>query len=631
MGFLNIVGCCCGGPGFTRLYVSAGGFGGGFNSLGGVRPINPTDDLASHTQTKHWPCWTVGWYLPGVRANYAGEATGGVLRALAAGSDYGYVLHHMIFNTKAKAMIHGARGVYSLELVKDCELADPTETVPRLSGGASLNLELISAEDGAVIIDAAYPAGTWTFRTAGFSGGNNDRLYGFNVYADAILGAGDAHFKAWSVLYDGTDYTEEFVLDNDGSGSAIPTTMNVVETSIFCTNVNDDGDLEVYENGSIVATMDGSVGENNANAVSRIDAQLLAIVGSVAGGAAILCVVADGESTNDQEVTFIATEEETPVEYFPIGLGYDPEKRCPVVVWDRGTYLGGYMTYITKPITPGNILGQDGVKVYANWPSLGYNAFGFQPDDGFWNVFRYPAPVFWGVVIPGRMPRPLTVTGGVIEQPPPPTPEPNCDGLGGCDEMLLTLWLSGFTNYTEITTDGGFPLGNLITEWFGENLNIVVELPYKAGSYTFEIPLVEVDEFGIPITGDYDDPGILIRRRTAEDDTTYPPPDNKREDWAYTLRVTVTCASGRVTISPLSYDYQVFQGTTGGDTWPTFVGTDTTQLGLVDTDLPGASLDNCSTGYMGAIVEYQNLIAFGLGSGGRWYWMNAIIGGQPAP
>lgn len=572
---LNIVGCCCRGPGYTRLFA---GFdlSAGFISVGGARPINPTDILDEDGNTKRWPCWAVAWHDPLTIDPYNGEPAGGPLKATIADSDYPHVVHHLVFNTKTQELINGSTGAFALDLIRNCRLSDPAEVSGGGSGGgAAPNTELVSAIDGAAIIADALPSGAWTLKIGSFSGATNDRLYGFNYYSTSTL-TGDSHFKAWSVNYSGGDYTEEFVIDNDGSGSRIPVTMNVVDGEIFCVNTNGDGDVEIYQNGSIVATMGGLDvlfhNDRGMGAVATISGQLIACLGQHEFEAPVspmakLCVVDDGEDVDDRLVTFVAIEDESDVAYYPRSMGWDPKLKCPVVVWDKAGNGGGYMTYITKPIEPGNIIEQDGVKIYANFPSVGYcgDTIGSQFSDVYLLLYQ-PSPLLWGVVIPGRMPRPLKVTAGVIEQPPPPTPEPTCDGLEECPEIPgATLAISLPPDYTDlVASDIAFPYGEILVEYFPSAISDVFNLLYVASSfYNFHLPLVPTDMGGAPITADYSQPGRLIVRKTATDTITYP--HTWQEFYAYEIYSNTSCTDGQVTMTAIGWTCQLFEKLAGDD------------------------------------------------------------------
>lgn len=633
MGFLNIVGCCCGGPGVVKCRTHAIGFAGAFpqGAFGsGVQPVNRQYDLLTDTgPLKHWPCWSVPFHDP--PSVYTGSTAIGPLKALVAESDNVPAENYLYFNTERHSLINarGSTNVRELQLVRECRLAISTEVVNFVfqnGGGASPNVELISAVDGAAIIDGA-STGSPVFKYGAFAGATNERLYGFSFANYSYYGpaTGNYKFKAWSVAYDGTDFVDEFELSGDsGSGDPLsPVCMNVVDGDIWCISRQGvaPGDLLIYRNGSLHATMDRPTGDIfplSHNAVTAIGAGRQAFVAWNVldfGNTLRLSIVADGEALDDMRVRLITylADAEDDIEFFPQTVSWDPDKKCAVVVWGNPTW-GGYISYITKEIEPGNIVGQDGVLFYGAFASVGYDpgshlaaAFSLTDLD-----YTYSNAKSWGVVIPGRMPQPLEVVEGNIVDPPPPPPEKTCDGLTECDNIAgaeFNLVLPD--NYTSIIDfDAGFPFGELLAEWFPQSLSQAFDLFHVDGStYTFELSLVEVDEEGDPITGDYDDAGLIIARKTVTDDITFP--HTFREYWAYRIRARCTCSSGVVTILDVQWDVQIFDKYYTDDPGdpPTFIGAGGTVVPYTDPDnrINGEVLP-CASTQMSAQLLFTSML-----------------------
>lgn len=215
----------------------------------------------------------------------------------------------------------------------------------------------------------------------------------------------------------------------------------------------------------------------------------------------------------------------------------------------------------------------------------------------------------------------------VLDPPdPPPNDPPDCAGLEECEEMPdLIMSLGEFDNYTEVTTDVGVPWGDLYTEWFPEVLTGAWYMPYvPSSSYEFYLPLVPLSG-GSPITGDYSEPGELLRRRTPVDTGTYP--NAYREDYVYGLRVVIDCTDGVVKILYVQWDTQTFTRESGSGPTdpPNFTGTETITAGAATGDR-GSPAYPCRTDEMTTGFLYTNVMS-SAPTGDKVYYVIGRIGG----
>lgn len=615
--------CCCGGPGITRAADAFGGPSGCF------RFINATDDLDGGN-TRRWPCWCVPYY--GTIPEFSG-GSGDFPRVVSNETFNGswFTASTLGFNDNINAVIYASiLSSYVLPytyFTSDGE--QPAVIAAKLNtcalypgyhvtgGGLSEFDILVNAEDSRAILLASIPAGTWDIGTwATWGGTTATRLYGSSRWA----ASGEAHFKVWSTLYDGSDYQEHFTIDKfDEEFGDAPYTMNVCAGVVF--SVASDG---AYEDGSLLG---GMTGLGSTGAVGKRPGSLQRLILSAAG---LTVFEASGNVTTNAVRFVILDDDDEEVEYSPLNIAYDERVKALAVSWGLAGGFGGigfelpYTTYITKDIVPGNIIGQDGVHVYANYPSgrCEDDPNSFFGGGGVWDL-AWHTPNQWAVVISGKLPRPTLIVGGHVEPPPPPPPPPpNCDGLTECAEIPdCTLSIFDVDDYTEIISDGSFfgEFDGCTAHWEGSNLDGSYTIPYFTGSYAFRIDLATVDG-GDPEATDLRANGIRIRY-----DTDVPGhPGRYREFWVYAIQVALTCTDGEVTIDYIEFDYAMLFG---DDIEHLITTDDFPVLGDIALSTPGSPPDPilngrsfpCGVSQVIAQFTYDSLIIDGVGTDHLFY------------
>lgn len=421
--------------------------------------------------------------------------------------------------------------------------------------------DLIAGEDAWNILDGSFPSGDSSFwKRASWASATNDRIFGWS----SIAGSGVEKFRVWSVAYNGSDFREEFLIEGDND-TPTPATFNQLPNgNIYCLSVGEGGmsKTRFYSNGSHFATMD----DQWFGAAAQIEGQVLALVGdarALTPGATSLVIVEDGADPDDQKVFFNGNICDQSVALKPYGISYDPFQQAVVVVWGAiGPTLGAplvpnFITYIRKALVPGNILGQDGVRLFAAI-AVGQGV-GCQGSSDVWNV-----------VIPGPLPRPLTVSEAGIE-PPAPVPTGDCANLDGCDLTGTQIRgaLAGFLNSFANEVDS--VCGTQSIRYLWANMNSSYVMTYQAsidgpcsdsltlgpGGMAFKIALGRED------VSDYTDPGVLVR---------YPvgcagAPEFHRELYVYVVWFVLACVDGKLEITKVAFATQEFLGRDGTD-WP---------------------------------------------------------------
>lgn len=439
-------------------------------------------------------------------------------------------------------------------------------------------IEAISDVDGQAILDGSDPTSGSPVNIQHFwSDYSNGRIYGFTKWrSDADE---EDHFKAWSVLTDGSDYVEHFDLTRDihDDSTYVPVTMSVADGHVYTSHYFHDGTAKhrFQRDGATAATMTGGAFIYTTYGVYgleppiiEVDSQLLSLstiyidaFTQVPG----IVLVEDGTSMNSQRLQFVASEDGVDVEYYPVRIGWDERLRAGVIMW--GTLplglgfqpLGKYVTYHTRALEPGNILTQlDHVKVYACLPFGG----------DFYGNCSYG----FGVVIPGKMPPPLTVTGRVITPPPPPPPPPPaCDALDECVGLVATGGLrldasldtvvdgAGSDGYGGAFTGRTIYYGN-----FSRNYGLELVTAAPAGPCNGGAPSSTYAFYGNVSDGHYDDyshPGILLASWEYADPTVH------REMYVTDILFGVDCIDGALQLKFIMFGVQVWLGVEGSN-WP---------------------------------------------------------------
>lgn len=451
--------------------------------------------------------------------------------------------------------------------------------IGQCADGSSPITTMISYDDALAIADATFPDGV-TKIVSSWVGVTHSRLYGFSRYVDD----GAFTFKAWSVDYDGEDYVEEFTIDS-GETSGTPSSMDVMDGSIL--TLGDNGsDGTIIEDGSAAEVLDGFSGDT-AVSVVRV------------GGTYLWCEP-NGLHSGSDTVEFAPLEmvfgEPTTVTYKAYALGWDELHRAAVVHWLPFSGWGGggspkapqgYVTYIKESVTGGNIIGQAGVDIY-----LGYVANYGWPSGTGGGFVENDAPPEAAVIIPGKLPTPLTVTEGVL--PDPPDPPPDCGLFLDCDTetqcfflmygddlgahagaTLINHSIDGYFATTSehnfldiegiratlddvalltdgiIPEDGGRPLGGTPSSTSGSKL-------YWAPFGTWN---------------DYSDPGIKVSTTTF--DHISPDADPTTFHWERYLTgvlVVVRCISGVGAVADMFFEWSDYAGRVSADdpayAWP---------------------------------------------------------------
>lgn len=447
-------------------------------------------------------------------------------------------------------------------------------------------VEAISDVDGQAILDGSDPtSGSPTNIQHYWSDYSNGRIYGYTRWLSGGLPQTpyDDNFKAWSVLTDGTYYAEHFTITQSTSkGNGAPDFMCVSDGHVYTVESHWTGSEVVYRirlDGGAVADMHaGSVLIGIVNwgvtphAIVAVDNQLVALSNydaSISGreNLATIVLVEDDATVTSQRLQFVASEDEVDVEYYPIRIGWDERMRACVIMWGNTGFggfgvspIGKYVTYHTRALVPGNILTQmEHVKIYACLPFggdfYGNCSFGF------------------GVVIPGKMPPPLTVTGRVITPPPPPPPPPPpCDALDECVGLVATGGMrldasldtvvdgAGSDGYGGSFTGRTIYYGN-----FSRNYDVELVTAAPAGPCNGGAPSSTYAFYGNVSDGYYDDyshPGILLASWEYADPTVH------REMYVTDILFGIDCVDGALQLKFIMFGVQVWLGIEGSESTP---------------------------------------------------------------
>lgn len=670
---------CCSGMGI----VHASGWG-------GTRAVNPFDGVLYQAPypalTKSWPCWAVPFWEAPITFPYLGQQAGGAgLKAEWRNYPYHVPYHYLGYNIRTGAMINAypSGHVCSLEL-RGCHvdstgtaLGNPDGAAPGYEGGISPNFLLSGDDDDwpdflESTLESTDGFGGAQRNWAAWSGATHERLYGHTQIWEGTFPTGDSSIKLWSVKHDLTDYQVAGTIDM-GGGFPNPAILNshVCAGKHFATGlVTGTGytGVRIYEDGLQIAEMTPAAAYRGAIGVVKDQRLLVAGLGSGYGGyTGLMVIVTDGADPADCKVVMRARENhpvygERDKDFYPVSIAWDPLVERTVVQWmpyystfgasiTDYVWWSGFLTYIHEPLEPGNILDQmDKISLYMNWACPGY---GYQQFDSWWSYFyglsyggfseqwgwvAREAPNERGVVIPGALPTPMTVTPGdvpVIDIPPetpspPPPPEvPNCDAFNtsDCPDPVVVGNVSGFDNFFRVETDVGIPFGDLLATYTGYNLNLQgVTLEYDSGSSfsRYKSPLYRTS------SGNYGE-GYLVKRYTVVD-TGGPNGEYVREWWMYQWWIDITCSDGQVTVSDYFYDTQVFEKYATGDPM-SYIGDEQKTPGEIDTDLQTSGEfsqhGSCSAGYFQSPFKYETPTQTGEGDGSRYYAVMASLGGVP--
>lgn len=539
--------CCCGVLGITRTFAS------GWTEL----LLNPAYDFLESGQFRFVPCW----------------ATGNVLQP-ALGHTMGY------HDRDDLAIINGSAGsgwggeypaqdcILALS-VNDCEI-DPVGAFP-YTGGMVPHEILVTREDRETIENAAIPDGDWFYTYSYFGNATNSRLYG-HTYCQGLTTHDDHKLVVWSTDYTGNDFTTHFTITDERLETPVVCNVQNMRENpdlIFSVGTNDDGDILIYQDDTISATIEGAGLINDlAGGVALVDGQF------------IYCPVSTPSSVNLKLYALTGTEAETDcrvelvvlddtdfeVHFYPYSITWDSIARAAVVRWGPGEGGVGVFpslaTYITKPLVPGNIIGQEGVTVY------GAYLVGYGPSSGGGSAYQ---PISWGTLIQGRAPVPLHFTGLHLDPPPPPPPPlPDCTDFDACatvDMPDLAVGIFGHENYD---TAPAFEPNGVADHHLVENLNTTFTAPYYEiipdGACAGTESTGGLRYFWKPhgTLGDYDDPGIKIFEREY-----IPGFDYHLERYVTDEVIGVRCTEGRAYIFGVLYSVQQFAGGTEyAEDWP---------------------------------------------------------------
>jgi hypothetical protein len=519
-----IANCCCDFIAITHIAEIAG-LGG--SVVQATFRLIGTAEVAFNgglMKTKRWPCWTVPYYQPGVITDYAGDAIPSIMSVLKPAATV------MGFRPAPYALVFAGAGAVKRLLPRECSLV---AGVFLAGGGFSTVDTIIDATASATLFASTIPAGSWDSSAVFWSSASDDRLFGYTTCSRAS--DGEAHFIQWSVDDTGGDYTvilDLATMDYVPAGSAV----NVCNGRAFAVV----SDSKIYEDGTLVATVSNS-GIANA-AVAWIGGQRLLLTPSVLGATAdsALFILLDGSDVRDTPVLFrLALAGGIYTEFYrPLSMAWDPIQKAIAVTWafletdpsSFGTHTPvwpwGYTTYITEPIVTGNIAGQDGVRIYANFPS------------GYGNTSN--ESTFWATVINGLPPVPLKLEAGIIE--PPPTPDvPVCDSFAACIDRAIAIssyfTFFMFVNCTQALSDS---LGDYTETVYWENVEgpfnftSVASATSPCSGATSSSTLLFFLATGTP--GNYADPGILWKSRAYDDF-----PEHHDETYVTGIYVQVEC------------------------------------------------------------------------------------------
>ena len=503
---------------------------------------------------------------------------------------------------------------------------------------------------------------------------SNGRLYGFVNWWDTV---GHTHFKAWSTRTDGTDYIEHFTLIGDyrGSGSggwpvSYDRDMTVANGHCYMWSIqgSDTGaKYRLYRDGSLISTMHPeSVYLGTLTmwatpvATLEVDGQCISLVAysDYQYSFPAIVLVEQGTYFNSQVLRCVVGESgltppydpNTPWGMWPTRIGWDERRESVVIEWsstwanavgfnfpfDRYNTTGGgvpfggdgpYQTIVSyhkKKLVPGNIVGQDGVEFY---PTLPFGA-----------VQQGNDPRTYGVVIPGKMPPTLDLTGPEIDPPPPPPPPKTpCNHVDDCQNVSGVAYLTGSPDVTVAGGQDEFGTDLVSTTWYYKNLYrafTATKLPPGQG-----VPLgvcaasgtgMEYDFWGnftSGFDGRYDHPGILIRTMDYGDARIH------SEMYLSDIILGVNCVSGDLTLAYMVVAVQEwFSNTANGDVWPpTSYPRFWNCLGVI----PGrivtkatAGQFGCSSTTMVTVFSFTNLLSGGI-QGDNFINVQFSYGPQP--
>lgn len=217
---------------------------------------------------------------------------------------------------------------------------------------------------------------------------------------------------------------------------------------------------------------------------------------------------------------------------FPGVIGWDARRQALVVAWSTAVRdfsvfgLGDprfLVSYISGPLSPGNIVGQPGV----TWYDFGWVARGNSVRDELIDFTTLPKihPRHVWVIPFGEYPRPVN-----LEEVPeePPDPQEFCALYTDCPAEEMRKMPMGIGGFENCTVDHG---GGHIEEWLWENLNTGsgdTFTPFVLETSTDFDPsviaciaqiktnfyLIRGDYLSIPEIDRYDDPGILLHTDT---------------------------------------------------------------------------------------------------------------------
>lgn len=432
--------------------------------------------------------------------------------------------------------------------------------------------EIISTVDGQAIINSTLPTmpdppaindgiaiGAWV----GYSF-STDRLYGVSAWTTS----GVDHVKGWSTDLDGGDLTtifsrtvpsgwtsgvSGFIYGGPGrmtNGPVIDGVIHTVEYGGLVGGLGIPSAARMLANGSVV---DDDWG------VFTTSPQLLAIKGGIE-----LAVGDSGDS-----VSFILSDDS---QFTPILIAWDEEKRATVVVWSgyisSQTRYAVFVSFITKPLVDGNIIGQEGVEFYTAVPARnGWNfAFGS----------TYDTLSAWGIGFDNLSVPPVNLEGAIPTIPNEPE-EGSCSGLDDCDPMVVDVGedpetiptvcnvsVNGFLNCDDTDSTPGFtvywlwrnlnnsyslgsiPIGYHISTFFDSSCTGTT----GPGSYVFYL------ELGETFVDPYDRTGTLGIRVAYEVDGSSL---LRRETWVNGIEVVVTCDGGVTKITTCNFSYTTFE------------------------------------------------------------------------
>lgn len=638
--------CCCGGPGFLRVDA-------------GHLFFNAAHDCADG-KLKRWPCWFHPFVLDASFNPYIGDRPGKGPRCRIPWGDptyiqqwgpcigYDYRTQQLFWSGTMRYVDAGSHwstfggdGLYSAKL-DSCSLGfEPVDGVD-FNGGWMDGQIVLDSPALSSLYESTIPTGyefniptTLPGNPGGllvaYSGVDSGRLWGM-TYAWKFTE--DSHLIGWSTAFDGTDYQEVFHRTKDSLHAFdLAKTVNVCSGSLYSFDLYPAG-VTLYKDGSSQGHMTGASPFFICAAKRRVSDQIIICENPLTGSGGFggagsgltstgkAFIFSSGDTAASQQLScVIVNDDEEEIELIPIGMAYDEEKDCIAIKWRYpwwigwGTvpppWIGGqvFCTYLNGDVSPGNLLEQDNVIFYGQFPLEDYSWGTFNG----WLSSLYnstPYPLNWGYIISGRMPDPTKVTAGHVEPPPPPPPEPpSCDPLILCeDPPNLHGGFSAFENFDSVDVSSN------VYHWYMSVLNLGFELEYQytsGGTMVFTKRYVN--------TGDlfnYSNPGIqfgwMDSNSGAEFDVEY---------YMTAIEMGVKCLDGYMRLHFLNIYFQEFSDPTGaqsplGETY---------WQGLPDTDGPGL-VDGCRSGIFSSDIKYQDFLTMFSGDSSHLFKLVAAIG-----